>query len=73
MESAVVFNELGNIANITYVDRKKQKEKYDKERKLEILGIILGIIAPFTIFLGLGVAAIADTTIAGLNLSLKVL
>jgi len=52
VEGLLVYSELGEIANITYVDGKKQKAAYDKEKKLMILEIVLGIVGGISLFFG---------------------
>lgn len=59
LESSLVFSEIAEIANITYVDGKAQKEQYDKAKKLLILQIVLGIIGGLALFFGPAGFAIA--------------
>nr|WOF72299.1 chitin-binding protein [Saccharomycopsis crataegensis] len=52
VENLLAYSQIGNAANITYVNGKSQYIEYQKEEKMKILEIVLGIIGAVSIFLG---------------------
>lgn len=67
LESAMSFCEVGYIANITNIEGKQQYIQYEKEKKLLILDIILGIIGVASIFFG-EFSIIVDVAVAAANI-----
>lgn len=68
LELSLPYIDIAEIANTTYVEGKKQKEKYDKAKKLEILGIVMGILGGLGFFLGPAASAVFELTIMTANL-----
>jgi GH18 family chitinase len=74
LESVVVFMSVSEIADYTYTEGKKIKEKYDKMKKTMIVGIILGIIGGLSLFLGpIGIATsvLADFALLGADAAIN--
>lgn len=67
LKPMLIYVDVAETAEFTYVEGKKIKAKYEKMEKLKILNIILSIIGIGSMFLGptIGLAVEAATAIAG--------